>query len=119
MIGAIQRSHHSGGRVYLGHTISLQSTTISYKNKKRSSAPKRNSFRFENTHEPLVTKETWDIVQDIRKHKRRRANMAEQNMFSGLVYCAEVRRDDGNSNRAHNHGRGKNNFMCSTYQEAW
>lgn len=28
--------------------------------------------------------ETWDIVQDIRKHKRRRANMAEQNMFDSL-----------------------------------
>jgi uncharacterized protein YktA (UPF0223 family) len=75
--------------VYLGHTISLQSTTISYKNKKRIERPKAEQLRFENTHEPLVTKETWDIVQNIRKHKRRRANMAEQNMFSGLVYCAD------------------------------
>ncbi|WP_282432452.1 MULTISPECIES: recombinase family protein [Pelotomaculum] len=59
------------------------------KNKKRIERPKSEQLRFENTHEPLVTKETWDIVQDIRKHKRRRANMAEQNIFSGLVYCAD------------------------------
>jgi site-specific DNA recombinase len=102
--------------VYLGHTISLQSTTISYKNKKRIERPKAEQLRFENTHEPLVTKETWDIVQDIRKHKRRRANMAEQNMFSGLVYCAEC----GGTmvlHRAHTMDAVKNNFMCSTYKK--
>jgi len=102
--------------VYLGHTISLQSTTISYKNKKRIERPKAEQLRFENTHEPLVTKETWDIVQDIRKHKRRRANMAEQNMFFGLVYCA----DCGGTmvlHRAHTMDAVKNNFMCSTYKK--
>ncbi|MGE5630173.1 MAG: recombinase family protein [Caulobacteraceae bacterium] len=102
--------------VYLGHTISLQSTTVSYKNKKRIERPKSEQLRFENTHEPLVTKETWDIVQDIRKHKRRRANMAEQNMFSGLVYCA----DCGGTmvlHRAHTMDTVKNNFMCSTYKK--
>ncbi|OQB26102.1 MAG: hypothetical protein BWY11_00052 [Firmicutes bacterium ADurb.Bin182] len=104
------------GEVYLGHTISLQSTTISYKNKKRIERPKAEQLRFENTHEPLVTRETWDIVQDIRKHKRRRANMAEQNMFSGLVYCA----DCGGTmvlHRAHTMDAVKNNFMCSTYKK--
>ena len=37
----------------------------------------------------LVDQETWDIVQEVRSHKRRRTNMDEQNMFSGLVYCAD------------------------------
>jgi uncharacterized protein YktA (UPF0223 family) len=69
--------------VYLGHTVSLKSTTISYKNKKRIKRPESEQLRFENTHEQLVNQETWDIVQDIRQHKRRHAKMAEQNMFSG------------------------------------
>lgn len=102
--------------VYLGHTISLKSTTVSYKNKKRIYRPESEQLRFENTHEPLVTKETWDIVQDIRTHKRRRANMAEQNMFSGLVHCA----DCGGTmvlHRAHTMVAVKNNFMCSTYKK--
>lgn len=101
---------------YLGHTISLKSTTVSYKNKKRIYRPESEQLRFENTHEPLVTKETWDIVQDIRTHKRRRANMAEQNMFSGLVRCA----DCGGTmvlHRAHTMNAVKNNFMCSTYKK--
>ena len=101
---------------YLGHTINLKSTTVSYKNKKRIYRPESEQLRFENTHEPLVAKETWDIVQDIRTHKRRRANMAEQNMFSGLVHCT----DCGGTmvlHRAHTMNAVKNNFMCSTYKK--
>ena len=101
---------------YLGHTISLQSTTVSYKNKKRIPRPKSEQLRFENTHEPLVDRETWEVVQDIRRHKRRRANMAEQDMFSGLVYCADC---NGTMvlHRAHTMDSVKNNFMCSTYKK--
>lgn len=102
--------------MYLGHTISLQSTTVSYKNKKKIQCPKSEQLRFENTHEPLVGRETWEIVQDIRRHKRRRANMAEQAIFSGLVYCA----DCGGTmilHRAHTMDSVKNNFMCSTYKK--
>jgi len=101
---------------YLGHTISLKSTTMSFKNKKRIERPESEQLRFENTHEALVDKQTWDIVRDVRKHKRRRANFAEQNIFSGLVYCM----DCGGTmvlHRAHTMDAVKNNFMCSTYKK--
>ena len=101
---------------YLGHTINLKSTTLSFKNKKRIERPESEQLRFENTHEALISRQTWEIVQDIRKHKRRRANMAEQNIFSGLVYCL----DCGGTmvlHRAHTMDAVKNNFMCSTYKK--
>ena len=101
---------------YLGHTVNLKSTTVSFKNKKKIQRPESEQLRFENTHEALINQQTWDIVQDIRKHKRRRANMAEQNIFSGLVYCA----DCGGTmvlHRAHTMDAVKNNFMCSTYKK--
>jgi DNA invertase Pin-like site-specific DNA recombinase len=102
--------------VYLGHTINLKYTTLSYKNKKRVERPESEQVRIENTHEAIVDKATWDIVQDIRKHKRRRANMAEQNIFSGLIYC----KDCGTTmvlHRAHTMDAVKNNFTCRTYKE--
>ena len=80
---------------YLGHTINLKSTTLSFKNKKRIERPESEQLRFENTHEALVTQQTWEIVQDIRKHKRRRANMAEQNIFSGLANCQDYSAPEG------------------------
>lgn len=102
--------------VYLGHTINLKYTTLSYKNKKRVKRPENEQIRIENTHEPLIDQTTWDIVQDIRRHKRRPAKMAEQNIFSGLVYC----KDCGKAlvlSRAHTMDAVKNNFQCSTYRK--
>lgn len=102
--------------VYLGHTINLKYTTLSYKNKKRVERPENEQVRIENTHEAIIDKATWDIVQDIRKRKRRRANMAEQNIYSGLIYC----KDCGGTmvlHRAHTMDAVKNNFMCSTYKK--
>ncbi len=102
--------------VYLGHTINLRYTTLSYKNKKRVKRPENEQMRIENTHEPLIDQATWDIVQDIRKHKRRPAKMAEQNIFSGLIYC----KDCGKAlvlSRAHTMEAVKNNFQCSTYRK--
>lgn len=108
--------HILENEAYLGHTINLKHTTLSFKNKKRVERPKSEQVRIENTHEALINQTTWDIVQDIRRHKRRRANMAEQNIFSGLVYC----KDCGGTmvlHRAHTMDAIKNNFMCSTYKK--
>ena len=101
---------------YLGHTVNLKTTTLSYKNKRTIQRPESERLRFENTHEPLIDRQTWEIVQSIRQHKRRRANFAEQNIFSGLVYCM----DCGGTmvlHRAHTMDAVKNNFMCSTYKK--
>lgn len=101
---------------YLGHTINLKTTTRSFKDKHVIQRPESEQVRIENTHEPLIDRETWDIVQDIRKHKRRRTNMDEQNIFSGLVYCM----DCGSTmvlHRAHTMANEKNCFMCGTYKK--
>ena len=43
-----------------------------------------------NTHAPLVSQELWEIVQEVRRHKRRPPKyMEEPNLFSGLVYCSD------------------------------
>lgn len=70
----------------------------------------------ENTHEELVDQETWDIVQEVRSHKRRRTNMDEQNMFSGLVYCADCGKPMA-LHRAHTMKPEQNHFTCRTYKK--
>lgn len=102
--------------VYLGHTINLKYTTLSYKNKKRVERPENEQVRINNTHEGIIDKATWDIVQDIRKRKRRRANMAEQNIFSGLIYCKDCKTTMV-LHRAHTMDAVKNNFACRTYKK--
>ena len=101
--------------VYLGHSVGLRTTTISYKNKQRVERPESERFVVKNTHEALVTQEQWDIVQEVRQHKKRvPKHMDEPNIFSGLVFCA----DCGKPlvlHRASTMKKAEYNFKCYTY----
>ena len=81
--------HILSNMAYLGHTVNFKSFKKSYKAKKRIDAPKEDWIIFENTQEPIIDQETFDIVQKIRQGKRRNANMGEPNMLSGMLYCAD------------------------------
>ena len=102
--------------VYLGNTVNMKYSTKSYKDKRRLEHPREECLVFEGTHEPLVTQETWDIVQRVRKNKRRRTKMDEQNKYSGLVVCA----DCGATmvlHRAHTMSASYNHFTCRAYKK--
>lgn len=75
--------------VYLGHTVTWKSSVVSFKDKRVVARPKEEQYRFENTHEPIISKETWDIVREVRGSKRRKTSMGEMSKFSGLVYCSD------------------------------
>lgn len=104
-------------RTYLGHMPGLRTTTLSYKNKKAVYHDESEQILVENTHEALITQEQWDMVQELRQRKKRTPKqMAEPNLFSGLVYCI----DCGKPlvlHRAHTMDAIKNNFMCYTYKK--
>ncbi|QEY34209.1 DUF4368 domain-containing protein [Caproiciproducens galactitolivorans] len=77
-------------KVYLGHMPGLRTTSLSYKNKKLIRKPESEQLLVENTHEALITQGQWDIVQDVRMHKKRTPkHMDAPNMFSGLAFCAD------------------------------
>ena len=44
---------------------------------------------FENTHEAIIDKETWELVQKLRKTPRRKDTLGEANPLTGLVFCAD------------------------------
>ena len=94
----------------------MKYSTKSYKDKRRAEHSREECLVFENTHSALVTQEVWDIVQRVRKSKRRRTNMDEQNKYSGLVFCS----DCGSNmvlHRAHTMSASYNHFTCRTYKK--
>ena len=74
---------------YAGHTVNFRTHTKSYKSKKRIDNPKEEWVIFENTHEPIISQHDFDLVQELRKNKRRVQRCGEVNPFSGMVYCAD------------------------------
>ena len=104
-----------GNLVYLGHTVGLRRTTISYKNKTIVQRPESEQFLVENTHPPLISQEQWQIVQEVRQHKKRIAKqMDEPNLFSGLVFCADCGKPMV-LHRATTMKKLEYNFKCYTY----
>ena len=74
---------------YMGHTVNFRSHKLSYKDKSSIKNPEDEWLIFENTHEAIVDKETWELAQKLRKTPRRIDTMGEANPLTGLLYCAD------------------------------
>ena len=102
--------------VYLGHTINWKTSIVSFKDKRVVARPKEEQYRFENTHEPIISKETWAIVREVRCSKRRKTATGVISKYNGLVYCSEC----GNKHYFESRRNlAPNNycFVCSRYRK--
>lgn len=102
--------------IYLGNTVNMKYSTKSYKDKRRVEHSREECLVFKDTHPALITQEVWDIVQRVRKNRRRPTKMEEQNKYSGLVFCA----DCGSNmvlHRARTTSASYNHFTCRTYKK--
>lgn len=104
-------------KTYLGQMAGLRTTTLSYKNKKFIRHAESEQVLVEGTHEALITRELWDMVQELRQRKKRvPKQMDEPSLFSGIVFCADCGKPL-TLHRAHTMDAIKNNFMCYTYKK--
>ena len=74
---------------YMGHTVNFRSHKQSYEDKNPVMNPKEDWMIFENTHEAIVDKETWELAQKLRKTPRRHDTLGEANPLTGLLFCAD------------------------------
>ncbi len=74
---------------YIGNLVQGKKTSISYKNHKYKKVPENEWCRIENTHEPIIDKETWYLVQKrLGKHERS-LKTGNIHVLSQKVYCKE------------------------------
>lgn len=71
---------------------------------------------FENTHEAIVDRETYDIVQRIRDGRRRRTPMGEMPMLSGMAFCADCGAKLYQV-RSTGFSPGREYMVCATYRK--
>lgn len=74
---------------YIGNSIHNKQTNISYKNKKKIRKPETEWMRVENTHEPIISKEVFEQVQQQIASRRRTQKDGTTQIFAGLVKCAD------------------------------
>ena len=74
---------------YIGHTAQRKTTKISFKSKVTVANPKTDWIIVENTHEPIIDKTTFEIVQRFSKSRTCQKNKGFKNIFSGIAFCAD------------------------------
>ena len=103
-------------REYMGDTVLGKTRSKSYKDKKTIDLPPEEWKIFENTHEPIIDRETWEIVQKLRSAtKRRNCSTGEKDKFAGLVVCADCGKKMYNC-RAKSLTKIQESFVCGNYR---
>lgn len=101
--------------IYLGNTVNFRTKKKSYKSHSVVYLPKDEWVIFEDTHEAIIDRDTFDTVQKLREGVRRRVSIdGEMSIFSGLLYCA----DCGSKMYLNRHrGSEKDAFNCASYRK--
>lgn len=79
-------------REYTGDIVNFKTYSKSFKNKRRMKSPEENLVIFREVHEPIIERDTWERVQELKRHTKRRQpkpENGEKNPFCDLLYCAD------------------------------
>ena len=74
---------------YCGDTVNFRTHKESYKDKSSVKNPQENWLIFNDTHEAIIDRETWELAQKLTKTPRRVDTTGVANPLTGLVYCAD------------------------------
>ena len=81
--------HLLENREYMGCLVNFKTEKPSYKLKHSIENPPEKQAVFENHHEPIIDRETWERVQELRKQRKRPNRYDEVGLFSGILFCAD------------------------------
>ena len=105
-----------GRMEYTGCTCSFKTYSKSYKLKKRIANHAEDMHITPDTQDPIISKELWDRVQDLRQQRHRSIQRAErEGMFAGITFCADCGRRMHFATCKAYEGR-QDRYSCSAYK---
>ena len=84
--------------------------------KKKIERPPEEWKIFKDTHPTIIDRAVFDLVQELRKHRRRPTKSGIVSPFSGLLYCADCGEKLYYS-FSNNSKREQAYFFCSSYRK--
>ena len=101
---------------YIGNLIQNKANKLSYKDRKCKKLPKDKWIKVENTHEPIIDKETFELVQKLQQTRTKSVGGIESNgIFSGLLFCADCKHAMSRK-YARRGEKGFIGYICKTYK---
>ena len=101
---------------YLGNMVQGRTVKISYKSKKCLKQDRENWVVVENTHEPLIDKDTFQKVQMLVSSRRHTRCRTYDFLLKGMIFCHECGYPLAVINRPTPAGEDRLYFICRTYQ---
>lgn len=99
--------------VYIGNTVQNKRSRISYKNRKLKPNPKEQWNVVENTHQPIIDKKVFDMVQKMVSTQNYNRNEKKNHfLLDGLLICYECKHKIGVRVRKN----GKLDMVCNNYR---
>lgn len=78
-----------GNRVYTGDMVAHKYEVVNYKTKQVAIVPEERRIVTHNTHEPIISKEDFEKVQEIISQHQCPAKYSRTNIFRGLLFCSD------------------------------
>lgn len=76
-----------GNKVYLGHCVRGKTQNISYKSKDRINVKRKDYIITYNTHEAIISEETFNKVHNTKKYGSIREKQQTSYLFKDFIYC--------------------------------
>ena len=104
---------------YMGHTVNFRSSKNGLK-AKRQTRSSEEWMIFQNTHEPIIPEDEWQLAQCVLSVRRRTDSTGEANPLTGKLYCAECgAKLNNHRSRAKQSGRESDDYYdCPTYSQS-
>lgn len=74
---------------YAGDTVNFRTHKVSYKNKKQVKNDESDYVIFPDTHEPIIDRDTFELVQKLRKARKKEIAKPDPDPLRGLLFCAD------------------------------
>ena len=104
--------------VYIGNTVQGKRRTKSYKVHKVENVPQEEWVRVENTHEPIVDRETFEKAQNLsKKDMKVSQRTGELSIWAGLLKCKDCGRAMNKKSSTNKSGNKYEYYICSTYRK--
>lgn len=104
--------------VYIGNTIQGKRRAKSYKIHKIENVPKEEWIRVENTHEPIIDKDTFEKAQELsRRDTKVSQKTKELSVWAGFLKCADCKRAMNKKSSTNKNGNKYEYYICSTYRK--
>lgn len=102
--------------IYIGILEQGKRITPNYKVRKRVDVPKEQWARVENTHESIIDREVFYMVQELLKQDTRAASKnLEVRPLSGIIFCADCKAAMVHKTNTKN-GNRRSYYVCSAHR---